>query len=79
MNSKLVDSAVDTALATYVTVTAAVTVAHTWAWRTLRQARRQRGSVSIEHVLWAVAVIAIVGIVVLAITRYVRGKSKSIK
>ncbi|MEU2200604.1 hypothetical protein [Isoptericola sp. NPDC019482] len=31
----------------------------------------ERGSVTMEHVLWAVAVIAIVGIVVVAVTNYV--------
>lgn len=35
----------------------------------------ERGSVTIEHVLWAVAVIAIVGIVVAAITSYVTSRS----
>ena len=35
----------------------------------------ERGSVTIEHVLWAVAVIAIVGIVVAAITNYVTTQS----
>lgn len=35
----------------------------------------ERGSVTIEHVLWAVAVIVIVGIVVAAITTYVTNKS----
>lgn len=35
----------------------------------------ERGSVTIEHVLWAVAVIAIVGIVVAAITVYVQNQS----
>ncbi len=35
----------------------------------------ERGSVTIEHVLWAVAVIAIVGIVVAAITAYVTNQS----
>lgn len=34
-----------------------------------------RGSVTIEQVLWAVAVIAIVGIVAAAITTYVRNQS----
>ena len=32
----------------------------------------ERGSVTIEHVMWAVAVLAIVGIVVAAIRAYVR-------
>ena len=39
----------------------------------------ERGSVTIENVIWAVAVIAIVGIVVLAITNYVRTKAAEIK
>jgi hypothetical protein len=34
-----------------------------------------RGSVTIEHVLWAVAVIAIVGVVVAAITAYVSAQA----
>lgn len=33
--------------------------------------RRERGSVTIEHVLWAVAVIAIVAVVVAAVRAYV--------
>lgn len=39
----------------------------------------ERGSVTIEQVIWAVAVIAIVGIVVLAITNYVTTKAGEIK
>ena len=35
----------------------------------------ERGSVTIEHVMWAVAVIAIVGIVVAAVTAYVRSQA----
>ncbi|MGO1316826.1 MAG: hypothetical protein ACTMIR_07305 [Cellulomonadaceae bacterium] len=35
----------------------------------------ERGSVTIEHVLWAVAVIAIVAVVVAAITTYVQNQS----
>lgn len=38
----------------------------------------ERGSVTIEHVLWAVAVIAIVAIVVAAITNYVTSQSGQI-
>ena len=38
-----------------------------------------RGSVTIEHVLWAVAVIAIVAIVVAAITTYVSAQAGLIK
>ena len=46
----------------------------------LRIARRnERGSVTTEHVLWAVAVIAIVGIVVAAITSYVKTQAGNIK
>lgn len=41
--------------------------------------RSERGSVTIEHVAWAVAVIAIVGIVVAAITSYVTKQSGNIK
>lgn len=50
------------------------------AYDDLRAARRgERGSVTTEHVLWAVAVIAIVGIVVAAITAYVQAQSGKIK
>ena len=46
----------------------------------LRAARRdERGSVTTEHVLWAVAVIAFVGIVVAAITSYVQAQAGKIK
>lgn len=41
-------------------------------------ARPERGSVTIEQVLWAVAVIAIVGIVVLAVTNYVTSEAAKI-
>ena len=41
--------------------------------------RDERGSVTTEYVLWAVAVIAIVGIVVAAITAYVQAQSGKIK
>ena len=44
-----------------------------------RAARDERGSVTTEHVLWAVAVIAIVGIVVAAVTSYVTTQSGKIK
>ena len=40
--------------------------------------RPERGSVTIEQVLWAVAVIAIVGIVVLAIRTYVSSEAAKI-
>lgn len=48
---------------------------------TRRPSRRSRddGSVTIEHVLWAVAVIAIVGVVVAAVTSYVKSQAGNIK
>jgi hypothetical protein len=46
----------------------------------LRRAKHsERGSVTTEHVLWAVAVIAIVGIVVAAVTAYVTKQAGNIK
>lgn len=45
----------------------------------VRSRRNERGSVTMEHVLWAVAVIGIVGIVVLAVTNYVTSESGKIK
>ena len=39
----------------------------------------ERGSVTIEQVLWAVAMIAIVGIVVLAVRTYVTTEAAKIK
>lgn len=41
--------------------------------------RDERGSVTTEHVLWAVAVIAIVGIVVAAVKAYVQSQAGNIK
>ena len=41
--------------------------------------RDERGSVTTEHVLWAVAVIGIVGIVVAAVTAYVKTQAGNIK
>lgn len=38
-----------------------------------------RGSITIEQVIWAVAIIAIVGIVVTAITSYVTAQAGKIK
>ncbi len=43
------------------------------------RARSERGSVTTEHVLWAVAVIAIVGIVVAAVKAYVESQAGNIK
>ena len=53
---------------------------HTLGVRLRHQAatRPERGSVTIEQVLWAVAVIAIVGIVVLAVTNYVTSEAAKI-
>lgn len=45
------------------------------AHETVRRHGREEGSVTIEQVLWAIAMIAIVGIVVVAITSYVTKKS----
>jgi len=44
-----------------------------------RARRDERGSVTTEHVLWAVAVIAIVGIVVAALRAYVQTQAGKIK
>ena len=44
-----------------------------------RLRRDERGSVTTEHVLWAVAVIAIVGIVVAAVKAYVEAQAGKIK
>jgi hypothetical protein len=41
--------------------------------------RDERGSVTTEHVLWAVAVIAIVGIVVAVLKAYVTSQAGNIK
>ena len=43
------------------------------------RARSERGSVTTEHVLWAVAVIAIVGVVVAAVNAYVTTQAGNIK
>ncbi|MBD5830601.1 hypothetical protein AWH69_04000 [Janibacter melonis] len=45
----------------------------------LRRAREDRGSVTIEQVLWAVAAITIAGIVVFAVQSFVEGKASEIK
>ena len=44
-----------------------------------RLRRDERGSVTTEHVLWAVAVIAIVGVVVAAVRTYVESQAGKIK
>ena len=55
-------------------------LAATSTYDTLRRPQRdERGSVTTEHVLWAFAVIAIVGIVVAAVTSYVQTQSGKIK
>lgn len=53
----------------------------TWVESRLGPPRRkdERGSVTIENVLWAVAVIGIVAIVVGAITAYVRSQSTGLR
>ena len=43
------------------------------------QGRSERGSVTIENVLWAVAVIAIAAIVITAITSYVTTQAGKIR
>ena len=43
------------------------------------RARGDRGSVTTEHVLWAVAVLGIVGIVVAAVKAYVESQAGNIK
>jgi heme/copper-type cytochrome/quinol oxidase subunit 2 len=43
------------------------------------RAKDEHGSVTTEHVLWAVAVIAIVGIVVAAVKTYVQSQAGNIK
>ena len=45
----------------------------------INRARDERGSVTIEQVLWAVAVITISVIVIGAITTFVRSKSQEIQ
>ena len=45
----------------------------------LNSARNERGSVTTEHVLWAVAVIAIVGVVVAAVKAYVTSQAGNLK
>jgi heme/copper-type cytochrome/quinol oxidase subunit 2 len=56
----------------------AVAMALTFTWSE-RLRRDERGSVTTEHVLWAVAVIAIVGIVVAAVKTYVEIQAGKIK
>lgn len=43
------------------------------------RAEDERGSVTTEHVLWAVAVIAIVGVVVAAVKTYVENQAGNIR
>ena len=45
----------------------------------LSTAKDERGSVTTEHVLWAVAVIAIVGVVVAAVKGYVTSQAGNLK
>ena len=46
---------------------------------TLARARDERGSITIEQVLWAVAVIGIAGAVILIIKNFVERKAGEIK
>ena len=48
-------------------------------WQVVTRGRTDRGSVTIEQVIWAAAVIAIVAIVVTAITNSVTTKAGQIK
>jgi len=57
---------------------ASTTLATARAERTWRR-RDERGSVTIEQVIWAGAVIVIVGVVVAAITAFVKSESGKIK
>ena len=50
-----------------------------WAIDVRREHRQEDGSVTIEHVIWAVAFIAIAGIVVAAITAYVTAQAGNIR
>ena len=44
-------------------------------WSRMCRSRREAGSVTMENVIWALAVIVIAGIVVAAITAYVTSHS----
>jgi len=57
----------------------AALIALTLALETRLLRRDERGSVTTEHVLWAVAVLAIVGIVVAAVKAYVESQAGNIK
>ena len=59
--------------------TAGVLIALMLALETRIYRRDERGSVTTEHVLWAVAVIAIVAIVVAAVKAYVTSQAGNIK
>jgi len=54
-------------------------IALTYGLETRLLRRDERGSVTTEHVLWAVAVIAIVGIVVAVLKAYVTTQAGNIK
>jgi len=53
--------------------------AEPWLASRARSTRGEHGSVTTEHVLWAVAVIAIVGIVVAAVRAYVTTQAGNLK
>jgi hypothetical protein len=50
-----------------------------WRDRRIGQEEPERGSVTIEQVLWAVAMIAIVGVVVVAIREFVTTQAGNIR
>ena len=52
---------------------------HAYLHAQLSDADTERGSVTMEHVIWAVAVIAIAGVVVVAVTNYVTGQAEQIR
>jgi hypothetical protein len=49
------------------------------AWLTRPDDDHERGSVTMDHVLWALAVIVIAGIVIAAVTSYVTNQSARIQ
>ena len=58
------------------------TVLTTWwcyTWMIIKSpALRERGSVTMENVIWALAVIAIAGVVIVAITSYVTTRANEL-
>ena len=58
---------------------ALLTTVHAYLHAALTDPDTERGSVTMEHVIWAVAVIAIAGVVVVAVTNYVTGQAEQIR